>query len=817
MLILATLNSTFYMSDSKDSNKFSDNRFNLNTFVNSNANIGLFILLFIGVFIVFNDFIFLDKVYLFKDIGSDSVNYTYPWLVQTSEAFSTQGIPSWTFKQGMGQNAYPLSIGDFFLNAVMFLPRNSISYGIAFAEVLKLLLAGYVFCKYLRALRLGSYVSLIGGFLYAFSGYIILGGCWGLFSLEALYAALILYGFEKWLAERQWLWMTIGITLLTFAQPFFLFTHTIFLLIYGSVRYYIVNDNTFRGVFSFALKTFGFALLGVLVSSVQLFPVVLQYIESPRVSGDAGLSSKLKAQDMFAMADDVLRFTTSMRLFSSDMIGTGNNFKGWSNYLEAPLLYCGILSLVSCTQAFTFFSKKQRIAYLILAGVFIIPILFPYFRYAFWAFTGDYYRTFSLIVVLLLLLFGLQSLDLIIKNNKVNLPVLGVTVLFLLFLLFSVSPKYNQAVNSSIRSFAVFLIFAYAVLIWFLGAKSKIKEKAKLVLLILVFIEGVYFSYTTINKRSVITSRELKEKVGYNDYSLEAINFIKKNDKSFYRINKDYGSGPAIHGSINDAKVQDFFGTSSYHSFNQKNYVKFLGELGVIDTKDENATRWAKGLVDRPLLFSMASGKYWLSKRPDGYLKGFGYDSVATFNDVKVYKNRYSVDFGFCYDKVIDAESFKKIGIFQKDLALLKGCVIENEQIELLTQFKPLNLKDTSINFSFQMYDSLTKALNGNVFSISSFHENNIKGSINTSSPKILYFSIPFDEGWKASVNNKEVKLYRLNCGMTGLVTNIGINNIELQFTPRYRNIGFWVSIFSLLLIVSFCIIGRRVKSNQVV
>ena len=122
-------------------------------------------------------------------------------------------------------------------------------------------------------------------------------------------------------------------------------------------------------------------------------------------------------------------------------------------------------------------------------------------------------------------------------------------------------------------------------------------------------IELTSFSNITVNKRDVITKYVLKDKVGYNDYTVEAVNYIKQNDKEFYRLNKDYSSGLAIHSSINDAKVQGFYGTPSYFSFNQKNYIKFLGDLNVIDVKDENSTRWAKGLADRPILFSIASGK----------------------------------------------------------------------------------------------------------------------------------------------------------------------------------------------------------------
>src|SRR5207249_2744474 len=144
-----------------------------------------------------------------------------------------------------------------------------------------------------------------------------------------------------------------------------------------------------------------------------------------------------------------------------------------------------------------------------------------------------------------------------------------------------------------------------------------------------------------------IRGAQLTEKIGYNDYSLDGSEYLKKTDKSFFRVNKDFGSGMAIHASINDAKVQGFYGTSSYSSFNQKNYIKFLGDFGVINVADDNSTRWAKGLVDRPVLFCLASGKYWLTKRTDDAIGQMGYDSMAQFGDVKVYKGRFTLPFSF--------------------------------------------------------------------------------------------------------------------------------------------------------------------------
>jgi uncharacterized membrane protein YfhO len=100
---------------------------------------------------------------------------------------------------------------------------------------------------------------------------------------------------------------------------------------------------------------------------------------------------------------------------------------------------------------------------------------------------------------------------------------------------------------------------------------------------------------------------------------------------------------------------------------------------------------------------------------------------------------------------------------------------------------------------------------------ITKFSENNIIGNVNTADFKILFFSIPFDEGWKATINGKDAKLYRLNCGLTGLMTQKGNNSVELKFTPRFKNIGAMASLISLLIFVGLLAVNfyrNKSKSN---
>jgi uncharacterized membrane protein YfhO len=194
-----------------------------------------------------------------------------------------------------------------------------------------------------------------------------------------------------------------------------------------------------------------------------------------------------------------------------------------------------------------------------------------------------------------------------------------------------------------------------------------------------------------------------------------------------------------------------------------------------------------------------------------------GFDSIAKFGDVKVYKNKFALPFGFTYDKGIGEDEFKKLSPTQKDFCLLRACVIGNEDKTTFNSIKSFNVADTAAPVTFDNYLAYGNDLKKDEFKISKFSENNIIGRVNTDDSKILFFSIPFDEGWKATLNGQEIRLHRLNCGLTGLLTQKGNNTVELKFTPRFKNIGLTVSLISLFIFVgllAFSFFRNKSKSN---
>ncbi len=174
-----------------------------------------------------------------------------------------------------------------------------------------------------------------------------------------------------------------------------------------------------------------------------------------------------------------------------------------------------------------------------------------------------------------------------------------------------------------------------------------------------------------------------------------------------------------------------------------------------------------------------------------------------------MYKNRFALPLGFTYNQVLDETTFKKLSPTQKDIYLLRGCVIADDDKDLLAANKKFNLADTAAPFSFDAYGQYVKDIKKDSLSITQFKESDIKGDITVAAPKILFFSIPFDEGWKATVNGTDTKLYRVNCGLTGLSIPAGKNAVELKFEPRYMKRGTLVSVIALLVFIGLLVFDK--------
>lgn len=764
------------------------------------------IILGISLFI-FRDFLLGEKIYYFKDISSDSYNFSYPVLYNIADYIHQYGLPKWSFKVGMGQNIFPFFLRDPFDIILFILGKDAISHGLVWLELLKVVLSGYIFFRYLKMLSLTDYVAIIGSILFAFSGFMIEGSGWYLFSFEAFNLALLLLASEQVLQKGNSYLFVIGIFLIGISMPFNLYLYGIFIAFYVLLRSAETHSLKLLPI----LKTYGIMLglgvIGLLCAGPFLLENIFQLLESPRVGGSNSLSHTLMAQPMFGMAQNDELGTAILRFFSNDILGSGMSFKGWKNILEAPMFYCGLLTLLLAPQVFPILDKKVRLFFITFLGVWLLPILFPYLRFAFWLFTGDYYRAYSFFVGLILLYYALLALDHIIKNRKLNIPILIGTAILLLILL-NIHLSGEDVVDTSIQGLVAVLLVIYSGILYMLASPKNIL-KFKYALLSLLCLEVLYLSNITVNQREAVLASELVDRVGYNDYTTDAVQQLQAQDKTFFRIDKSYYSSLAVFTSLNDAQVQGYNGTSSYNPFNQLYFVNYLQLMKVSDRNNENDSRWSKGLAFRPVLEVENRVKYILAKKNFNPFWSIMCDTVGMKGDVMILRNKYVLPFGYVYRKAMLQTEYDALSEPQKDFNSLRLCVLKDKEaplagIQMVSGSD--TLKDLSID-SFRQYISVLGADSLQQLKINDQH---IEGKISISTPGIMYLSLPYDDGWKLKVDGKETPKLLLNAGMTGIYLSAGAHQITLDYDLRFWSKGILMTVIGLVMFAGIVVLYLR-------
>jgi hypothetical protein len=782
----------------------------------------LALLVIMGTVVLF-PFLTFQKVYLFKDIGSDTINAFYPQLLHTADYIREWGIPRWSFNQGLGQNIFPGGLENPFVWPLLALGRDYMAYGIAYVELLKIVLSGWIFFHYLRLLPLSRYVSAVGAVLYAFSGYMIIGTGWWLnHSGLVVSFAFLLFAFEKGFLKKSWVWFPPAIALAS--GPYFAF-FVLFFIVYACIRYLDQTplrrgSGTFSALiqyiagfiqFSFRLAMWG--LLGLCMNAFFLLGWIGRVLQSPRVSGGFSYADQLKNTPLFSLASKEEYLTILARWFSNDLVGCGDAFAGWRNYLEAPAFYCGLITLLLLPQIIFVRPIRRKIASLSLLLVWAPVLLFPHFRYAFYLYSGNYYKAgLSLFIPFVCIFSGCRVLD-GIKRSQENgrSGLLWISFLACGAVLFGVS----QFAQSSIPILITVGLFLTLHLFVFLRiVREGGSDRLWVLLFVLICLEASLFSFHSVNRREAVTGMEqAKTMAGYNDGTMEAVELVEEVDDGVYRVLKNYSSGSSIHASINDAVAQDFFGSASYHSFNQGSYVRFLTQMGLIKEGSEGQSRWVRGVRGFPHLETLLGVKYKLIKTQENLLpfETLGYKELCTVGQIRVFQNQFALPLCIAYKSCVQEKEVVDLKPFEQQRVLLNQAIVDDSL--RYSESKERAWRTQSTNFSFEEYASVVSEFRKNPVACTQFSQNKMQFVSFLDESCILFFSIPYDRGWQASIEGDPVDLKRVNYGFLGLSLPKGEHVIDLEFlSPGYFQ-TMTVSVLACFIYALLCI--RVVHSEK--
>ena len=746
--------------------------------------------------VIYRDFIFGGKTLLYKDIGSDSITVSFPYYVLLSDYLREIGIPLWSFRVGMGQNIFPL-VGTVLVSPVVWLPKGMIAQALVYQHLIYLAIAGVLFGSFLSLRGLNFAASLLGALLLSFPAYMCMGSCWYFHATEVVCFTFLLFATEQAVARGHWFYLALAVALVGLFSVFHLYLCALFLCFYVPARLFDCFPGRPWVVLRSSVLLAAVAVLGVGLTAVVSLGSFHSLLNSPRGSGTSSYANTLITFPVFGLETPSYYLTAILRAFSNDIAGIGDHFRGWNNYLEAPMAYSGLLCLLLVPQAFIGTEKRKRILYGLLLLLMIVPVVFPWFRYLFWLFQGDYFRTFSLFSVFGMITLSMTALYRYSARRTLNLWLLSVTSVILLTVLY----LPFRGIDFGLRKIAILFLFAYVVLLA-AGRYFGRESICTWVIIGLCAAELCFFDRITVAYRSTVMKQDLKERVGYNDSTVDVLRDIKAGDGSFYRITKLYPSGNAAHSSLNDAMVFGYYGTMSYSSFNNLNYVRFLMAVDSIPQKaTEIETRWAYGLIGRSLLSTFACEKYVLSKDPVPFQTNPAYESFKRYGKLYVFRNRLSLPLGLFYPDYISEKMFLELPSLRKERALLLTAVLsddENVRTNGLPRMSPSELQESVEGFSFP--DAVAVRRN-TALRIRSFTQNCIEGTVRCDTSGILVFQTAFDRGWRALIDGVPSPTLKADVGLLGVKLGPGEHTAEIRYSPPFLRLGVVITAISTLIL----------------
>ena len=117
---------------------------------------------------------------------------------------------------------------------------------------------------------------------------------------------------------------------------------------------------------------------------------------------------------------------------------------------------------------------------------------------------------------------------------------------------------------------------------------------------------------------------------------------------------------------------------------------------------------------------------------------------------------------------------------------------------------------------SMKEYKEKIDKLNANVMENITYGDNYISGTINSDTNGILQITTSYSEGWKAYVDGKEEKVFKVNEAFIGINIEEGEHKVEFKYETPYIKLGVAFSIIGILMYISIIVIDRKRKITSV-
>ena len=709
---------------------------------------------------------------------------------------------SWATDLGSGvMNAYSFYLyGSPFFWLSVLLPQSWLPYMMVPLLVLKFGVAGGGAYLYLRRYVKNANYAVLGACLYALSGFAVYNVFFNHFVDVVALFPYLLWALDEAIYENRHGLFAFWVAVNLLNNYFFFVGQVIFLCIYFVCK---LTAKDFR----LTVRKFGHLLwesvLGVAMGCLLLFPAVLSLLQNPRtidLSSGWGFLTYAKVQQYLAILLSWILPPDSPYLTSVWSEGVIK----WTS-MTAYLPLCSLAGAMAYWRSRKADSKKRIVA--VCAVCALVPVL----NSAFYALNSSYYARWYYMPTLILAAMTVNALE--DPDIDLDAPARGIGWIMLATLVFAVVPVRDDTTGTwsfgvlknpgqffAVLGFGLLGLMLYRYLCGIWRQDSRFAQR--MTAAVLVFACVFAMVHIGIGKFGQwYTDSDLVEQ--------DTNALLLKNDlpEGDYRIDTY-----KIHDNIGmwlDKSCLQYFGSTAAPSI-----LSFYPGLGVKrDVRSEpEITNYAlRGLLSVEYLITTPEKRESFEDEADE-----GWTYLADVDGYTLYHNDNYVPMGFTYDYYVTEATYEASIKTLRSNLLLRALVLEDEDVEkyssYLTELPDALLDDLH-------YDSYTQdCADRRAHSCSVFQMNNagFHAEITLEKPNLVFFSVPYDEGFTAYVNGEKADILRVDEGLMAVLCPAGASSIDFVYQAAGLSASRVVTAVAIPVWVVYvaCFVRRKRRST---
>lgn len=750
-----------------------------------------------------------------------------PFYQRCHEAIRNGNI-FWDFGTDLGANfigsySFYLLGSPFFWLTIPF-PNSFVPYLMGPLLILKFACAALTAYLFIRRFTRTPEAACLGGLLYAFSGFSVYNIFFNHFHEAIIFFPLLLLSLELLITENRRFCFALMVCVCAVSNYFFFFGMVVFVIIYFFVRLF---SGAVKIRFSRFLVIAFEAILGLMLSAFILLPSIFA------ITGNTRITEYLMGWNAIMYGkEQIYANILQCFFFPPDIPARPVFFPGalvqWSSL-------GGWLPIFSMVGVFTWFKVRTGSWLKRVLGICIFMALVPVLNSAFYAFNTAYYaRWFYMPILLMCLATVMLTEDSKVDWNYGYFWVLGITVAVTLVIGFF--PQKDADENIIYGLFTQSDDDTFKIRFWIACGIALVSLVILGVLLqILKFSpKGFYYSaICCVCAVAVVYGNVFIFSGREHSYEIKSvvIDSLIEGKVDFPEKDKDNFRIDTYDCVDNTAMYLGYSGINAFHSVVPSSVMEFYDYIGVersVASRPGTDYYAIRPLLSVKYLLNRVDGENFYDKEAMQTLMS-GYTYIDTQGGYYIYENEDYVPYGFSYDYYMTEQFCESYAEFNRPNLMLKAVLLNKEQIEKYgDMFSNIEEIDSytvpgdegrSLYFNYGSYSYDCERLRETSAYYFETDKRGFTAKVERDRENLVFFSIPYDEGWTATVNGKPCEIEKVNVGFMAVKVPAGKSEIRFDYTPVGLKLGLLVTAGScaifLIYIIAFLVYKRKYPAEN--